>query len=223
MAADGRPSVRGPRQRGARRVGGAHVARAPDLRRAPGWPGKREERAALERAAASAPFRGMPAPLATLDVHGARPLSRHALGASRRAAGFRHAGRGRLSDRPQRHAAHQGRRSTARSTGSDASRSARSPAIRSRTPRRSSSRRWRGRCRSDSRIRSTWPRRSPRWTRRRDPAGRRARRAVRADAVVHEPAGGTHCGQCSKCRERRDAFHDAGVADPTSYATVPVR
>ena len=27
-----------------------------------------------------------------------------------------------------------------------------------------------------------------------------------------------HCGQCSKCRERRDAFAAAGVADPTAYA-----
>jgi 7-cyano-7-deazaguanine synthase len=37
------------------------------------------------------------------------------------------------------------------------------------------------------------------------------------------PRGGLHCGQCSKCRERRDAFHDAGVADPTRYATAPLR
>ena len=27
-----------------------------------------------------------------------------------------------------------------------------------------------------------------------------------------------HCGLCSKCRERRDAFAAAGVADPTAYA-----
>lgn len=27
-----------------------------------------------------------------------------------------------------------------------------------------------------------------------------------------------HCGACSKCRERRDAFREAGVADPTRYA-----
>ena len=31
------------------------------------------------------------------------------------------------------------------------------------------------------------------------------------------PAGGAHCGRCSKCRERRDGFRDAGVADPTNY------
>jgi 7-cyano-7-deazaguanine synthase len=37
------------------------------------------------------------------------------------------------------------------------------------------------------------------------------------------PRGGTHCGQCSKCRERRDAFRDAGIADPTEYASRPAR
>ena len=29
-----------------------------------------------------------------------------------------------------------------------------------------------------------------------------------------------HCGACSKCRERHDAFVDAGVADPTAYAST---
>ena len=37
------------------------------------------------------------------------------------------------------------------------------------------------------------------------------------------PQQGRHCGRCSKCRERRDAFNDAGIADPTTYATAPVR
>ena len=37
------------------------------------------------------------------------------------------------------------------------------------------------------------------------------------------PRDGAHCGQCSKCGERRDAIHDAGVPDRTRYATVPVR
>ena len=37
------------------------------------------------------------------------------------------------------------------------------------------------------------------------------------------PRNGLHCGQCSKCRERRDAFNEAGVADPTAYATPPLR
>jgi 7-cyano-7-deazaguanine synthase len=29
-----------------------------------------------------------------------------------------------------------------------------------------------------------------------------------------------HCGTCSKCRERHDAFVDAGLSDPTEYATT---
>lgn len=32
------------------------------------------------------------------------------------------------------------------------------------------------------------------------------------------PAGGHHCGACNKCRERREAFVEAGVVDGTSYA-----
>jgi len=31
------------------------------------------------------------------------------------------------------------------------------------------------------------------------------------------PSEGLHCGVCSKCRERRDAFAAAGVDDPTRY------
>jgi 7-cyano-7-deazaguanine synthase len=37
------------------------------------------------------------------------------------------------------------------------------------------------------------------------------------------PQGGLHCGTCSKCRERRDAFDEAGVADPTGYAAPSPR
>lgn len=33
------------------------------------------------------------------------------------------------------------------------------------------------------------------------------------------PAGGRHCGQCNKCAERRHAFVDAGLQDPTDYET----
>jgi len=37
------------------------------------------------------------------------------------------------------------------------------------------------------------------------------------------PVGNEHCGQCSKCRERRDAFAEAGVSDPATYAVTPPR
>lgn len=32
------------------------------------------------------------------------------------------------------------------------------------------------------------------------------------------PVSDGHCGRCSKCRERRDAFAEAGVLDPSAYA-----
>lgn len=35
------------------------------------------------------------------------------------------------------------------------------------------------------------------------------------------PADGRHCGRCSKCRERLEAFAAAGVADPAPYAFRP--
>jgi 7-cyano-7-deazaguanine synthase len=38
-----------------------------------------------------------------------------------------------------------------------------------------------------------------------------------------QPVAGRHCGRCSKCRERRDAFAEAGVEDPAAYAVQPVR
>ena len=31
------------------------------------------------------------------------------------------------------------------------------------------------------------------------------------------PAAGRHCGRCNKCAERRRAFTDAGLPDPTAY------
>lgn len=32
------------------------------------------------------------------------------------------------------------------------------------------------------------------------------------------PVSDGHCGRCSKCRERHDAFAEAGVLDPSAYA-----
>ena len=37
------------------------------------------------------------------------------------------------------------------------------------------------------------------------------------------PSDTTHCGLCSKCRERRDAFQAAGLNDPTRYANASPR
>ncbi len=37
------------------------------------------------------------------------------------------------------------------------------------------------------------------------------------------PRDGVHCGLCSKCRERRDAFAEAGVEDRTIYANPAPR
>ena len=43
-------------------------------------------------------------------------------------------------------------------------------------------------------------------------------------SCMNPPAtNAVHCGRCSKCRERRDAFLEAGVEDRTRYATAPLR
>jgi 7-cyano-7-deazaguanine synthase len=34
-----------------------------------------------------------------------------------------------------------------------------------------------------------------------------------------QPAGGLHCGRCSKCRERLNAFREAGQVDPARYSS----
>ena len=53
-----------------------------------------------------------------------------------------------------------------------------------------------------------------------------SRQAARTHAVVHEPGRRRWRGstaRCSKCRERRDAFAEAGVDDPTTYAAASPR
>jgi 7-cyano-7-deazaguanine synthase len=38
-----------------------------------------------------------------------------------------------------------------------------------------------------------------------------------------DPQADAHCGRCSKCRERRDAFAEAGLDDPARYVSMPPR
>ena len=39
-------------------------------------------------------------------------------------------------------------------------------------------------------------------------------------SCLQPPAAGLHCGDCNKCRERREAFATAGVPDASAYALV---
>ena len=40
------------------------------------------------------------------------------------------------------------------------------------------------------------------------------------ESAICNPLSAIHCGACSKCRERHDAFIEAGIRDPTAYATT---
>jgi 7-cyano-7-deazaguanine synthase len=40
------------------------------------------------------------------------------------------------------------------------------------------------------------------------------------ESAISNHHSAMHCGACSKCRERHDAFVDAGISDPTAYATT---
>lgn len=42
-------------------------------------------------------------------------------------------------------------------------------------------------------------------------------------SCMNPAPGPRHCGLCSKCRERRDAFRAAAVTDPTAYANAEPR
>ena len=44
--------------------------------------------------------------------------------------------------------------------------------------------------------------------------------AISNRSAISNQQSAIHCGSCSKCRERHDAFVEAGLSDPTEYATT---
>jgi 7-cyano-7-deazaguanine synthase len=40
------------------------------------------------------------------------------------------------------------------------------------------------------------------------------------ESAIRSPQSAIHCGACSKCRERHDAFVEAAIVDPTTYAST---
>ena len=149
----------------------------------------------------------------------ARRVSRFALGPPRHPARLRHARRGRLSARAKRLAALESRglcgdphisRLVVASLAGNPFPDATVEFLR----------------RSARRSRSGWPARSRSVSlsalQKEDGIGLGAALGVPFEltlSCMNPIVDGTgHCGLCSKCRERRDAFAAAGVADPTTYA-----
>jgi 7-cyano-7-deazaguanine synthase len=51
--------------------------------------------------------------------------------------------------------------------------------------------------------------------------GRALRVPLELTLSCMQPVDGAHCGACSKCRERIEAFREAGGEDPTRYVQAP--